>query len=450
MNLYLRNMEEQGLDLQVRPVNKEKSETAHSISVIIRGYSSVGDLKKVWETWNDVKQKGTKITPLLLGCMVEALATNDDPEGAYRIICEVLADPETKPLVNAVMYGSVLKTLNRMRQFDRVWSIHEEMIERGIKFSVSTFNVLLDVCARSCDVTRAEPLLQAMIKEGIQPNLITYGTVIKAYCAEGTIDQAFEVMRTMTSVSGLKPDEVVYNTVLDGCARFGYFEKGLETLQLMRQANVPPSNFTLSVVAKLANRSRRPEKAFELVEGLTKEFNVQPNLYVYNNLIQAALFSEDLTKAQELFASMLHGKVHPDGRTYTLLLNLCGIQKKANVAAQILRLAVGLPLNRQQKPLQVMSGRWKQQEDILITPLFAAMVSLPSKTWAAAPSRGKETLQHDVIVHVFHLLIQAPAAAGEGGVAVFWKEVKKAFPGLKPDSRITSALAKLEDVGLLQ
>lgn len=36
----------------------------------------------------------------------------------------------------------------------------------------------------------------------------------------------------------------------------------------MRRAGVAPSNYTLSVIAKLANRSKKPKMAFEMVEDL--------------------------------------------------------------------------------------------------------------------------------------------------------------------------------------
>ena len=41
--------------------------------------------------------------------------------GAYEVIQEALADPQTANLVNAVTYSSVLKSFNHQKRFHRVW-----------------------------------------------------------------------------------------------------------------------------------------------------------------------------------------------------------------------------------------------------------------------------------------------------------------------------------------
>eukprot|EP00913_Durusdinium_trenchii_P020370 g19136.t1 len=93
----------------------------------------------------------------------------------------------------------------------------------------------------------------------------------------------------------------------------------------MQKSGIAPSNYTLSVVAKLASRSKKPKKAFSLVEDLRKEYGIKLNMHVYNNLIQAAIGDNDSWKAQEVFAEMLKSNVQPDGRTDvgSFMLQLC-------------------------------------------------------------------------------------------------------------------------------
>eukprot|EP00913_Durusdinium_trenchii_P020371 g19137.t1 len=167
--------------------------SAHTAGSIIRAYGTAQDLDGVWATWNDMKLRGVQPTRITLGCMVEALASNDDPEGAYQIIQQALADPHTAHLVNAVTYSSVLKSFNHRKLFHRVWEVYDEMIQQKVEFSVSTYNALLDVCARSGNISRAEPLLKDMADQGVAPSIITFSTVIKAYCAANRLEQAFRI-----------------------------------------------------------------------------------------------------------------------------------------------------------------------------------------------------------------------------------------------------------------
>merc|ERR1719446_84094 len=98
-----------------------------------------------------------------------------------------------------------------------------------------------------------------------------------------------------------RPDEFIYNTLIDGCARSGMYERGLSLLQEMQRSGVRPSAYTLTVIVKLADRARRPEKAFELCEELSKKYRLSMNVYIYNNLIHTCTRAQDADRALELF-----------------------------------------------------------------------------------------------------------------------------------------------------
>merc|ERR1719277_2564965 len=146
----------------------------------------------------------------------------------------------------------------------------------------------------------------------------------------------------MKKSSDLSPDEVTYNTLLDGCARLGMLERGLGLLRDMQDAGVTPSNFTLSVLVKLANRGRRPDKAFELCNELSNKYGIRLNMHVYNNLVHACTAHGNLPRALEVFEQMLGERVRPDVRTYTLLLRACISASATTEAAGLLRAAAGL------------------------------------------------------------------------------------------------------------
>jgi pentatricopeptide repeat protein len=181
-----------------------------------------------------------------------------------------------------------------------------------------------------------------MCSQKIMPNIVTYSTILKGYCNERSIDKALELLEDMKKTMEFRPDEITYNTLLDGCARMGLYDRGVGLLRDMEEQGVEPSNFTLSVVAKLASRSRLPDKAFELCEEISHKYHIRLNVHVYNNLVQACTTSGDNQRALNVFEQMLHEKVRPDARTYTLLLRGCISTKQAKDAASLLRAAVGL------------------------------------------------------------------------------------------------------------
>jgi len=315
---------------------------AHTFGSIIRAYGVLNDLKGVWDTWREMRMRHITPTSITIGCMVEALASNGDPESAHELIREMLGDADTSPLVNAVIYCSVLKGFSHQRQFDRVWLVCEEMRAEKLAVSLAAYNALIDACARSSDMARVPQLLQDMAKDRLEPNIVTYSTILKGYCQENRLDKAFELLQEMKRSTKYRPDEITYNTLIDGCARYGLYERGVLLLREMQEAGVRPSNFTLSVLVKLATRSRRPEKAFELCKELAQQYNLRLNVQVYNNLVHACTANQDMQHALQVFEQMLNERIRPDARTYTLLLRgsvACG---DVCETAGLLRAAYGL------------------------------------------------------------------------------------------------------------
>lgn len=317
---------------------------AQTFGSIIRAYGCVGDIEGVKRTWREVRARRVPLTSITLGCLVEALAANGDPESAHALIKEVLADPQTRSVVNAVTYCSVVKGFSHRKQFDRVWALYQEMLEVGLQpqFSSVTYNTLVDACSRCGEVSRTPALLAEMVKQGIEPNLVTYSAVLKGYCQENRLDKAFELVEIMKQSPHVRPDEQTYNTLLDGCARQSLYKQGMEVFEDMRKAGVRPSNFTLSILVKLANRGRQLEVAFELCEELPRKYRFSLNIHVYNNLVQACIAHKELPRALDVLERMIREKVRPDSRTYGLLLRSCINASDAQAAAGLVRMATGL------------------------------------------------------------------------------------------------------------
>lgn len=325
-----------------RGTNGVQIQGAHAIASVIRAYGYIKNPDGIWATWQEMHAGKIIPTRITLGCMVEALATNGEVDAAYEVIQEALNNPTMRHLVNAVIYCSVLKGFSHQKRFDRVWAMYQEMLQEKLVFSIVTYNTLIDACARSCEMKRVPQLLEAMARQRIEPNVITYSAVLKGYCQESRLDKAFEVLADMRTSKRFMPDEVTYNTILDGCARHGMYDRGLQVLEEMQQAGVPPSNFTLSVLVKLLTRSRQPDKAFELCEELCLKYNLKPNVHVYANLVQACTSNGDVKRGLGVLERMLSERIRPDARTYSLLMRACLLAGEAEQAAGLLRAGAGL------------------------------------------------------------------------------------------------------------
>jgi pentatricopeptide repeat protein len=186
-------------------------------------------------------------------------------------------------------------------------------------------------------------LLEDMKAYSIQPNLITYSTIIKGLSQAGDVNGAFGALDRMKEETNLKPDEIMYNSLLDACAQQSLTSEGLRLLEEMQSNAVQPTNFTLSVVVKLMNRSRRVDEAFRLVREISQKYGFQPNVHVYTNLIQACCSNRQLSRAMDTLETMIQEGVNPESRAYAILARACMLSNQAEQAVSLLRGALGLP-----------------------------------------------------------------------------------------------------------
>ncbi|CAK9003397.1 unnamed protein product [Durusdinium trenchii] len=355
---------------------------SHTFGSLIKAYGHAHDMKSVWRCWKEMRTRHIKPTSITVGCMIEAVVSNGDPDGAWHLIQELGEDPSCKGILNAVIYCSVLKGFTREKNAAKVWAVYEEMQKHNIDLSIVTYNTLLDCCARCCRMDGVPAIIEDMKKANIKPNIITYSTMLKGHCQTGDISSAFKLVKEMREEADLVPDEIMYNSLLDGCAQSSLVDEGLRVLQEMQEAHVKPSNFTLSVLVKLMSRARRVDYAFDLVKDLSEKYHLSPNSHVYANLVQACCFSKQLQRGLKTLEEMMVRKVQPDKRTYSMLLRTAVQQCQFDQADGLLRGALGVSgaLPFLDKPWSLCPG----VEEAALSETLSSMASSPEGNKVAA------------------------------------------------------------------
>merc|ERR1719355_177167 len=293
---------------------------SHTYGSLIKAYGHAKDIGGIWRCWKEMRSRHIKPTSITLGCMVEAIVSNGDTEGAFDLIHQMQDDEQCRDALNSVIYCSVLKGFTREKKIDRVWSVYEEMNKRKIELSIVTYNTLIDACARCARMEQIPDILEDMKKHRIKPNVITYSTMLKGHCQNGDIQTSFLILEQMKKDARLKPDEIMYNSLLDGCAQNNLVDEGLRLLEEMQIEGVTPSNFTLSILVKLMNRARKLDQAFTIVETITKKYHFRANVHVYTNLVQACISNQQLPRGVALLEQMVKERITPDTRTYAILV----------------------------------------------------------------------------------------------------------------------------------
>lgn len=315
---------------------------SHTFGSLIKAYGRARDIDGVWRCWKEMRSRHIKPTCITLGCMVEAVVSNGDTEGAYELIHQMQDDEQCREALNSVIYCSVLKGFTREKKMERVWAVYEEMNKKKIEFSIVTYNTLIDACARCGRMEHVPEILEDMKERRIKPNVITYSTMLKGHCQMGNIQTGFQILAEMKRDARLRPDEIMYNSLLDGCAQNNLVDEGLRLLEEMQTEQVAPSNFTLSILVKLMNRARKLDGAFNIVRDITAKYNFKANVHVHTNLVQACVSNRQLPRAFGVLETMVKERIQPESRTYAILIRASISHRHYDQAAGLLRAALGL------------------------------------------------------------------------------------------------------------
>merc|ERR1740133_592073 len=180
---------------------------SHTYGSLIKAYGYARDIEGIWRCWKEMRSRHIKPSSITLGCMIEAIVSNGDTEGAYDLVHQMQDDEHCRDAINSVIYCSVLKGFTRERKMDRAWAVFEEISDRKIELSIVMYNTLIDACARCGRMDRLASIVESMKVAGVKPNVITYSTMLKGHCQSGDIQTGFAILEQMKKDAHLKPDE---------------------------------------------------------------------------------------------------------------------------------------------------------------------------------------------------------------------------------------------------
>ena len=361
--------------------NTEEMEDEELVSSLQRPKSNEPPIKdhKAMSKWNTDDEETLKAN-LQLASLAESCASHrnvtaareairllgsmQQPDSvAYNSVLKALAKISPAVLTNsgktasqaAEMLLRQMQNINK-RQLEANAAWYEELsngtltdaqLEQGpprvrVKPNVRSFSTVMDALARAGDLEsaqRAEELLYELQKLyettqewAMEPNLITYNTLLSAYASCGEARKCLRIIRDMP----MAPDIISHNAVLHALARSSdepnlagpRAEEYLRTI-----TNVRPNARSYSTCMDAWSQSGQPERAYRLLQEIVQVYrdsgrdpSLRPNAVTYSTVIHGYAVSKDPQKAvraYQVWQDMIKEGVKPNQVTLNNVLNAC-------------------------------------------------------------------------------------------------------------------------------
>ena len=121
----------------------------------------------------------------------------------------------------------------------------------GVSRNLFTYNAVINALVMCAQHAKARELWTEMQESGIEPNLVTYNTMMKS-CFGGTDDdvtRAFALVKEMEE-RGISADRVTLNSLINACVTAGLLREAQRVYEQMRARDIEPDDFTFTTLAK--------------------------------------------------------------------------------------------------------------------------------------------------------------------------------------------------------
>jgi len=290
------------MDAVIRTRNCELMFTAFSF-VRLRGFffppSTMGNLLKalgnnrmfdrIMKVWNQLQtQYSGRFTHIVsIGCMLDACVKCNRVDVATDIF-DNIRHSAVSP--NTILCATMFKAFAKTKDLPRALALKEDMDRDRIELNLISYNSLIDVCVRCGNLSMSAVFLREMQTWNIQPDIVTFSTLIKGYCRSGnSLDKALVLVQE-AKCRNLELDEIMFNSLLDGCATAKNAEIGRSVFAEMVSSNIMPSCVSFSILVRLLSTTGHLEEATDLVFNRMKyTWKVEPNSVVYGVLYKHSL-----------------------------------------------------------------------------------------------------------------------------------------------------------------
>lgn len=310
-----------------RILSLEDSSTEEDLMVInalIDMYAKCKEMKIAQAMFDDIDRRDRNVVTWTV--MIGGYAQHGDANDALELLLGMLTD-EYSVIPNAYTIACALVACARMSSLRIGRQIHAYVLRQGYEPTiVFVANCLIDMYAKSGDVDAARLVFDNMS----QRNTVSWTSLMTGYGIHGRGEEALQVFNAMRR-EGLPIDGVTFLVVLYACSHSGMVDQGMNYFNNMEGAfGVVPGAEHYACMIDILGRAGRLDEAMKLIERMPME----PTSVVWVALLSACRVHKNVDLAEHAAAKLSELESENDG-TYTLLSNIYANAKRWKDVARI-------------------------------------------------------------------------------------------------------------------
>ncbi|KAJ8765237.1 hypothetical protein K2173_011917 [Erythroxylum novogranatense] len=235
----------------------------------------------------------------------------------------------TRVSLGSSVYNKVLDILGRMKRFQELNQVLDEMSNREGLVDGETYRVLLHRYAAAHKVDEAIGVFNMMRHLGLEPDLDAFQKLLMYLCRYKQVEVAETLLHSKGAEFGV--DIKTMNIVLNGWCVLGNVQEAKRFWRDIIASKCKPDFFTYGTFINALTKKGKIGTAMKLYRAMWKN-HVKMDVVVCNCVIDALCFKKRVPEALETFQEMKERGSFPNSATYnTLIKHLCKIRRMEKV-----------------------------------------------------------------------------------------------------------------------
>ncbi|KAL5157766.1 Pentatricopeptide repeat-containing protein, chloroplastic [Glycine soja] len=286
--------------------------------------SSLTKLAKSLDSCNPTEQHVSEILNVLRDNVSERdavfiLNTMVNPNTA--LLALKYFQPKINPAKHVVLYNVTLKVLREVKDFEGAEKLFDEMLQRGVEPNLITFSTIISSASVCSLPDKAIKWFEKMPSFGVEPDASVGSFMIHAYAHSGKADMALELY-DRAKAEKWRVDTVAFSVLIKMCGMLENFDGCLSVYNDMKVLGAKPNMVTYNTLLYAMGRAKRALDAKAIYEEMISN-GFSPNWPTHAALLQAyckARFCED---ALGVYKEMKKKGMDVNLFLYNLLFDMC-------------------------------------------------------------------------------------------------------------------------------
>ncbi|KAL8133121.1 pentatricopeptide repeat-containing protein At4g39530 [Apium graveolens] len=242
--------------------------------------------------------------------MLSGYAQQSESEDALRLFLKLQHHTRHKP--NEFTFVAAITAASNQASLPHGQQFHNLIIKTGLDFDPFVTNALVDMYAKCGSLKDARKIFSSAIWRDV----VCWNSMISTNAQHGQAEEALKMFDEMIN-EGIQPNYVTFVSVLSACVHAGLVEDGFRHFNSMSRFRIEPGTEHYACMVSLLGKAGKLSEAKDFIEKMP----IQPAAIVWRTLLSACRITNDAEVGK--YAADMAISIEPeDSGSYVLLSNI--------------------------------------------------------------------------------------------------------------------------------